>query len=130
MTLFWICERSHECPASRKPDRAFVHTSHRHSPRRSEAVKFQMGSFGVRRQIRNNGENFELWETLSPYNAVLDAEKNNVDGENLWFLERIKHNISRLTWSNPKVRLTWSENRNKGNFRELVAQLRKEVPDA
>ena len=50
-----------------------------------ESVKFQMGSFGVGRQIRNNGENFELRETQSPHNAVFDAEKNDIDGENLWF---------------------------------------------
>ena len=44
-----------------------------------------MGSFGVGRQIRNNGENFELRETQSSYNAVFDAEKKDIDGENLWF---------------------------------------------
>jgi len=44
-----------------------------------------MGSFGVGRQIRKNGEDFELRETQSPYNAVFDAEKNDIDGENLWF---------------------------------------------
>ena len=55
------------------------------SRRYVESVKFQMGSFGVGRQIRKNGENFELRETPSPYNAVFDAEKSDIDGENLWF---------------------------------------------
>jgi len=30
-------------------------------------------------------KNFELRETQSPYNAVFDAEKNDIDGESLWF---------------------------------------------
>jgi len=51
-----------------------------------EDVKFQMGSFGVGRQIRKNGKNFELRETQSPYNAIFDAEKNDIDGESLWLL--------------------------------------------
>jgi hypothetical protein len=37
------------------------------------------------RQIRKNGKNFELRETRSPDNAVFDVEKNDIDGENLWF---------------------------------------------
>ena len=55
------------------------------SRRYVESVKAQMGSFGVGRQIRKNGENFELRETPSPYNAVFDAEKSDIDGENLLF---------------------------------------------
>ena len=55
------------------------------SRRYVEAVKFQMGGFGVGRQIRKNGENFELREPQSPYNVVFDAEKSDIDGENLWF---------------------------------------------
>ncbi len=44
-----------------------------------------MGSFGVGRQIRKNGENFELRETQSPYNAVSEAEKNDIDGKTYSF---------------------------------------------
>jgi putative transposase len=52
-----------------------------------EAVKIQMGSFAIGRQVWKNEEGFELRETQSPYtyNAFFDVEKKDIEGENLWF---------------------------------------------
>jgi hypothetical protein len=51
-----------------------------------EAVKFQMVGLGVERQIRKNGENFELREWLSPYSVVFDPEKSDIEAEYQWYL--------------------------------------------
>ena len=50
-----------------------------------EAVKFQMGSFAVGRQIRKHAAGFELREDQSPYIAFFDAEKHDIEGENVLF---------------------------------------------
>ncbi|MFO7659442.1 MAG: hypothetical protein R6V77_00855, partial [Candidatus Cloacimonadaceae bacterium] len=55
------------------------------------ALKSQMWTFGIGSQIRKNGENFELREPQSPYNAVFDAEKSDIEVDNLrfWNVESI-----------------------------------------
>ena len=50
-----------------------------------EAVKMQMRSLATGHRIRKNSEGFELREDQSPYNAFYDAEKNDIEGENLLF---------------------------------------------
>ena len=45
-----------------------------------------MGSFALGRRVRKKVDGFELRESpSSPYKAFYDAEKNDIDGENLWF---------------------------------------------
>ena len=50
-----------------------------------ETVKMQMRSFATGRCVRKNAEGFELRESQLPYNAFFDTEKNDMEGENLWF---------------------------------------------
>ena len=50
-----------------------------------EAVKMQMRSLAIGRRVRKKAESFELRETQSSYNAFLDTEKSDMDGENLWY---------------------------------------------
>jgi putative transposase len=50
-----------------------------------EAVKMQMGSFATGRRVQKKVEGFELQEPQSPYNALFDTEKNDIEDENLWF---------------------------------------------
>ena len=50
-----------------------------------EAVKMQMGSFATGRRVQKKVEGFELQESQSPYNVLFDTEKNDIEGENLWF---------------------------------------------
>jgi hypothetical protein len=44
-----------------------------------------MGGSAVGRQIRQNSEGFELREYRSSYNAILDAENDDIGGENRLF---------------------------------------------
>jgi len=50
-----------------------------------QAVKNQMGGFGIGRKLRQNVEDYELREDQSAYNTVFDVEKNDIEGENLWY---------------------------------------------
>ena len=50
-----------------------------------EAVKRRMRSFAIGRRVRQKAEGFELRESHSPYRAVFDTEKNDIEGKNLWF---------------------------------------------
>jgi hypothetical protein len=50
-----------------------------------KAVKNQMGGFAIGRQIRKNAEGFELREPQPVYNALLEVEKNDIEGKNLYF---------------------------------------------
>ncbi len=50
-----------------------------------EDVKRQMRSVAVGRRIRKKKEGYELRETQAPYRALFDAEKVDIEGENLWF---------------------------------------------
>jgi hypothetical protein len=45
----------------------------------------QMGSFATGRRVQKKVEAFELQESQSPYNVLFDTEKNDIEGENLWF---------------------------------------------
>jgi putative transposase len=48
-----------------------------------EAVKNQMGGFAIGRQIRKSAKGFELREAQPVYNAFFEAEKNDIEAENL-----------------------------------------------
>ena len=48
-------------------------------------VKDQMGGYAIGRQIRNNAEGYELLEPQPAYNGFFEVEKNDIDGENLWY---------------------------------------------
>jgi REP-associated tyrosine transposase len=50
-----------------------------------EAVKMQMRSFAIGRRVKKTAEGFELQEPQAPYKAFSDTEKNDIEGENLWF---------------------------------------------
>ena len=50
-----------------------------------EAVKMQMCSFATGRRVQKKVEGYELQESQSPYKAFFDTEKNDIEGENLWF---------------------------------------------
>jgi len=50
-----------------------------------EAVKMQMRSFAIGHRVQKNVEGFELQESQSLYKAFFDTEKNDIEGENLWF---------------------------------------------
>jgi len=50
-----------------------------------ETVKREMGSFAIGRRVQKNVDGFELRESPSSYKAVFDAEKDDIDDENLWF---------------------------------------------
>jgi len=50
-----------------------------------EAVKIKMRSFAAGRRVRKNAEGYGLQESQSPYNAIFDTEKNDMDSENLLF---------------------------------------------
>jgi hypothetical protein len=45
--------------------------------------KMQMGSFATGRRVQKKVEGFELQEPQSPYNALFDTEKNDIEDENL-----------------------------------------------
>jgi len=44
-----------------------------------------MRSLATGRRVREKAEGFELREIQSPYRALFGTEKNDIDGENLWF---------------------------------------------
>ena len=48
-----------------------------------EAVKRQMRSFAIGRRVRKKAEGFELRESQSPYKAICDTEKIDIEGKNL-----------------------------------------------
>jgi len=50
-----------------------------------KAVKNKMGGFAIGRKIRQNVEDYELREDQPAYNTVFDVEKNDIEGENLWY---------------------------------------------
>ena len=45
----------------------------------------KMRSFAIGRRVQKKVEGFELQESQSPYKAFFDTEKNDIEGENLWF---------------------------------------------
>lgn len=44
-----------------------------------------MGGFGIGRKIRQNVEDYEHREDQPPYNTFFDVEKNDIEGENIWY---------------------------------------------
>jgi putative transposase len=50
-----------------------------------EAVKEQMRSLAIGRQVRKKAQGFELRESQSAYKDYFDTEKINIAGKNLWF---------------------------------------------
>ncbi len=50
-----------------------------------ETVKMQMHSLAIGRKVRKKGKVFELREAQSPYKALSDTEKGDMEGENQWF---------------------------------------------
>jgi len=59
----------------------------RHSLSRSfvEALKKQMRSHTIGRQVRKKAQGFELRESQSAYKDYFDIEKINIAGKNPWF---------------------------------------------
>lgn len=49
----------------------------------------EMGSFAIGRRVQKKVGGFELRESPSSYKPVFDAEKNDIDGENLWFWDEL-----------------------------------------
>ena len=50
-----------------------------------EAVKEQMRSLAIGRQVRKKAQGFELRESQSAYKDYFDTEKIDIAGKNLWF---------------------------------------------
>jgi putative transposase len=50
-----------------------------------EAVKKQMRSLAIGRQVRKKAQDFELRESQSAYKDYFDTEKVDIAGKNLWF---------------------------------------------
>ncbi len=44
-----------------------------------------MNSFAIGRSVQKNEEGFELREPQLSYNALFEAEKNDIEGKNTWF---------------------------------------------